>query len=365
VSIPVQGVDTEVDSIIETATKILATTPVAYDANKLRESVAHLVARTRGMSLEEAFGDGIQVKKGVKGKKSVERKLTLDAVRQAMDDAKKAGGPPFWVDPNNMQVLRAAVGLRSLGRPANILMVGASGYGKTSLAYRLAEEMGKPIYVINCATATTEEAWLGRMHIDDDGTKYVQSEFLKWVEGVEYEPGIILMDEASRIHPQRMNTLFGLLDWQGKVFVPGLQRYVHLHPDNILIGTANIGVEYGGTARMDKAFKERWGFVVRVGPPPKAAEIDVLIGHSGLDKDIATRLVDIAEMTRKRNDLQELAHPITTRALIDWSCLVSTGLPVAQAAEHTVLELFDRDGGAESDYAKVKLLIQSKTGEKA
>jgi hypothetical protein len=120
VSIPVQGVDTEVDSIIETATKILATTPVAYDANKLRESVAHLVARTRGMSLEEAFGDGIQVKKGVKGKKSVERKLTLDAVRQAMDDAKKAGGPPFWVDPNNMQVLRAAVGLRSLGRPAGL-----------------------------------------------------------------------------------------------------------------------------------------------------------------------------------------------------------------------------------------------------
>lgn len=353
----------ELDKMIKEATDVLTRGGVTYDPEKVREMMTKRLTEAKGWTAPEVKPAAKKSAKPETPPEKVvsvndgEKKLTTDAVEKALE-----GGEAYWYEKKeDAQFLDHFIDLRRKARVVgNLLLTGPSGSGKTEGLRHLAERKGVPFYKMDCATITTEEKWVGRREIDETGTHFVMSEHLKWLEGTEYEPGIVCYDEITRVHPSKHNILLPILDGSQSLFVPDMGKYIIVHPDNIIMATANIGSAYGGTFQMDRAFRERFNFTMERSFPPVDDEIKVLTTRTNSDPAKAKLMVDIADQTRRKWKAGDLESPVSTRTLIAAAYLVASGMSVVQAFGYTVLPLYKDDGGAQSERAMVRLIIAGK-----
>ena len=359
----------ELDKMIKEATDVLTRGGVTFDPEKVREMMTKRLAEAKGWTVEPAPATTPAAKGKAKAKPEAppekvvtvndgEAKLSTEAIEKAMADSEA-----YWYEKDeDARFLDHFIDLKRKAHiVGNLVLVGPSGSGKTEGLRRLAERKGLPFYKMDCATITTEEKWVGRREIDEKGTRFVMSDHLKWLEGVEYEPGIICYDEITRVHPSKHNILIPVLDGSQSLFVPDLSRYVIVHPDNIIMATANIGSAFGGTFVMDRAFRERFNFTMERGFPPPSEEIKVITSRTNCEPPKAKLMVDIADQTRRKWKTGDLESPVSTRTLIAAAYLVASGMSVIQAFEYTVLPLYKDDGGAQSERAMVKLIVSGKS----
>lgn len=295
--------------------------------------------------------------------------ITPESIDAAASDLRarntQASGPYFWERPDDVAFLDMFIALRrQAGLPANLLITGPSGTGKTEGVMRAAARHGIPFYKVDCASVTTADKWLGHKEFADGATKFQLSEHLRWIQATDCEPGIVLYDEITRLHPTLHNTLLPILDGSQSVWVPELGIHIRVHPETIFIGTANIGVSYTGTHKLDSAMSGRFGFRLEREYPPADAEIDILVNRIGVDRKAATTLVDIANMTRDRQRLGDLDEAVSTRDLLNTAALVAAGMPIMAAAEYTFVKFFGEDGGAGSQRTAVRQIITGKAGGK-
>ncbi len=293
-----------------------------------------------------------------------QKQQALQQLAEAMRErATAADGPYFWEKPESVAFIEMFIALRrDAGLVANLLITGPSGTGKTEGIMRAGNRAGIPVYKVDCASVTTADKWLGHKEFEDGATKYVLSEHLKWVEAKDCEPGIVLYDEITRLHPTLHNTLLPILDGSQSVWVPELGIHIKVHPDTIFIATANIGVNYTGTHKLDGAMAGRFGYRMERDYPPQAEEEIILAKRTGVNATQAKTLVEIANLTRQRMRTGELDDAISTRNLLDCAALVAAGMPIMQATEFTFVTTFSEDGGAASQRTAVRQIITGKAG---
>jgi MoxR-like ATPase/DNA-binding transcriptional MerR regulator len=268
------------------------------------------------------------------------------------------GRPYFYTDPQHMSFLKMVTTMRQQGGiVANVLFTGPTGCGKTTLAQEVGAEMGIPVHIVNCPSITSDEKWVGHKEFREGKTEYVLSEMLRWIS----TPGdkIVLFDELTRLHPTRHNLLFPLLDNQQNIWVPELDIHVQVQ-DTYFWATANVGVNYTGTHRMDAALAGRFGYRLELDFPKPDQEITILQERTGIEKAQATILVDIATMTRQRARTNDLDEGISTRNLLDAGVLVAAGMGIPEAAEYTFVKFYSEEGGASSHRAQVRQMVTGK-----
>jgi len=112
------------------------------------------------------------------------------------------------------------------------------------------------------ATQDPRSTLIGNTHYNkDSGTYFSESLF---VNAIQQENALILLDELSRAHPEAWNILMTVLDYG--------QRYLRLDEASgsetvkvaegvTFVATANIGNEYTSTRVMDKALMDRFTIV--------------------------------------------------------------------------------------------------------
>lgn len=288
-------------------------------------------------------------------------------ITQAASDLRarntQASGPYFWERPDDVSFLDMFIALRRQANlTANLLITGPSGTGKTEGVMRIAARNNIPFYKVDCASVTTADKWLGHKEFANGATTYQLSEHLRWIGAVDCDPGIVLYDEITRLHPTLHNTLLPILDGSQSVWVPELGIHVRVHPDTIIIATANVGANYTGTHKFDSAMSGRFGFRLERDYPPTDAEIDILVNRVGIARTDAEVLVDIANMTRARHRTGDLDDAVSTRNLLDTAALVAAGLPIPAASEYTFVKFFSDDGGAGSQRTAVRQIVTGKAG---
>ena len=258
--------------------------------------------------------------------------------------------------------------VRSALTGSNIMMTGHSGCGKTVAAYgaakMLAEKMGFEFVVINLgSTQDPRSSIIGNTHYDKDkGTFFAQSAFVK---AIMTPKTIILLDEASRAHPDAWNILMTVLDAKQRflrIDEDPNTPVINVAKDVCFIATANIGAQYTSTRVMDFAFTDRF-VIIEMEPLSKNEEYSLLTSRfPKVDVEIINSIADLACITRSEvaSGNGQLDTIINTRKTSDWASLINDGFSFTEAAEVCVYPQYpDKD---QRQY--VKQLVQKYISDK-
>ena len=360
---PLPGTDTEFDETWEKVKSAIdaAGNPEGLDMDEARETLAQRLAKHGGKEFLTRPTEPVW-EPDIPDEQRPHRVLVIP---NPTDE------PVWWDDPLDAEFLdhfiltRRALGGRFHG---GLMIVGPAGVGKTTgiphAIDRINAAHGTTINLLkmDCATVTDPQKWFGRREVDAKGTHYEKSDFLLAVERGD----VILLDDITRLHPHLHNPVFSLLDGSNAVNLSDLNVTINRHPQTVFLATANIGVQYGGTHRMDWAMRERFPYSIERTWPPKDIEIDILTSHTGCDPDGAAELVSIGIKTRAMFENGDLRAPISTRTLVSAAWMVASGMTEREALERTAVPLFDADAnglaGTESDRQKVRALLDGKLG---
>ncbi len=354
---PQPGEDAEFDHVWGEAEKAImaAGNPEGLDMAEARQRMAEVMAQHAG-----------RVFAAPSARPAPQR---IDPGPRTLVIPRPSGEPLWWDDPDQAEFTdHFILTRRALGAamPGGLLITGPSGSGKSEGVMHAVERVNAAhglslrLFRMDCATVTDPQKWFGRREVDAKGTRYERSDFIAAVERGD----VVLLDELTRLHPTIHNGVMSLLDGSNSVHLSDLNVTVQRHPETVFIATANIGVQYGGTHRLDAAMRERFPYSIERGFPPPDIEPQILASRSGADLDGCTNLVKIAVESRRLFASGDLRTPVSTRTLVYAALLVAAGMTEREALSFTAEQLYDTDAngiaGAESERAKFKALVRGK-----
>jgi MoxR-like ATPase len=235
----------------------------------------------------------------------------------------------FHVEPEHYEIYNLATSmlLARPEKPVRILMVGKSGYGKTSLPAHYAKVKNMDYFRMNCASVRDPEEWFGTRQAHEGSTSFEPSEFIKRVTKGDC---VVVLDEFNRVEPWLANTLFPLLDDDASTVINNQEFKVG---QNVLfVMTINIGHRFSGTFNLDAALANRVDMFCEVGPLPADKEIQMLMNNTGISNQSATQIVGIAKTIRDMDTVE-----CSTRSTIRIAELVAAGATIRSALQHAVI----------------------------
>ena len=146
--------------------------------------------------------------------------------------------PIRWVGQDELmkQLMAAWMIVEPRDVPMSPRLLGKPGVGKTTLAYAVAKQMGREVYILQATLDTRPEDLLVTPVIESEGKlRYVASPLVTaMIRG-----GIVIMDEGNRMSEKSWASLAPLLDSRRYVesIVAGIK--IKAHPDFRLVATMN------------------------------------------------------------------------------------------------------------------------------
>lgn len=182
----------------------------------------------------------------------------------------------------------------------NVLLIGATGTGKTHAARHLAYELQVPYMRVNCNGAITPEDLIGQYIPDGNGG-------FKWCDGVLTKfirhGGIFVLDEINAAPAEILFVLHSLLDDERKIVLTQKDGEVVRASDKFMfIATMNPTEEaiYEGTKELNAALKDRFGVVL----------------YYDYDEKIERKIIKseyVREVLKALRNTEEIETPISTR----------------------------------------------------
>lgn len=253
----------------------------------------------------------------------------------------------FYINNTKWDILA-----RNIQRQKNTLLIGATGTGKTQLAFHLAKSLGLEPFYINLGSSDDFRGLLiGETHYDPKiGTYFRPSSFIKEIE----KPNrLIILDEISRAHPGIWNLLMPLLDINIRnLRVDEEDRKVEVHPTTSFIATANIGVDYTSTRTMDRAVMDRF-LLIQMDDLTRDQEFSFLKSKcSDINENDLNVIVNISKDIKKSYKEGDLSNFISLRYLLEITELVEDGFSLEDSINIIVNSLFNTDDETEQTFIK-------------
>jgi MoxR-like ATPase len=218
-----------------------------------------------------------------------------------------------------LRALRAAKDIASKAKAANVLLVGPSGNGKTSLAHEFASENGFQFVKVNCSVVRDPEEWFGYREAIDGSTVFVETDFTKAVKAGN---AVILLDEINRLEPYLHNSLMPLLDETRRTSIHG--NNIEVGDNVIFFCTMNLGIGFVGTFLLDTAVKNRMDATIVMEKLSFDREVQLLIERVGVTKTVASRIVTLMDKLRDVVIRNEMEVDISIRSSLKVARMVNT-----------------------------------------
>jgi MoxR-like ATPase len=254
--------------------------------------------------------------------------------------------------------------MRSVLRGKNIMMTGPSGTGKTLSVQSVAKALdGRPFFYFNLgATQDPRSTLIGNTHFSKDKGTFVADAL--FVQAIQTENSIILMDELTRATPDAWNILMSVLDEN--------QRYLRIdeRPDTptikvangvTFIATANIGSEYTSTRVLDRAILDRFSAIVEMDYMNIDDETKLLkMAYPDVSQDTILAIAEIANTTRTQvsSDNPRVTTAISSRVTMEMAGLIHDGFTLEEVAEVSIYPFYSEAGGVDSERTFMKQVVQ-------
>jgi len=217
-----------------------------------------------------------------------------------------------------------------------LLIKGPTGCGKTRFVAHMAARLKLPLYTVACHDDLTAADLVGRHLISDRGTYWNDGPLTRAVR----EGGICYLDEIVEARKDTTVVLHPLADDRRILPIDRTGETLEAPANFMLVVSYNPGYQ-----NLLKGLKPstRQRFVsMRFDFPSAERERSIVIGETGCDADLATRLVGIAKAFRalKDRDLEEVA---STRLLVYAATLIKSGMDVTAACRAALVESLTDD----------------------
>jgi len=270
--------------------------------------------------------------------------------------------PYFLIAENVVEALKVTEAI-SRKHPANLLITGRPGGGKTTLAIELAAKFHRPAVVIDFGVLQEPQQLFQTTRLVQGSGESMLTDIREsgFVKGLETKDCVVVMDEINRPENERvLNVLMPLLDGRRSAWIEDLRRRIHVADNVIFVATLNEGSLFCGITSIDLALRDRFREVFLDYLPPKS-EAEVLVAKTGIPKIIATSLAEFACAVR---NTPAVSKKISTRQLLFAAESYSEGTPLWEAVStaiggsndlgwrQQVLEIFSLNIKDETEYEK-------------
>jgi MoxR-like ATPase len=257
------------------------------------------------------------------------------------------------------------------GLPAHPIAIGPAGTGKTESVIALALAEGMEIAgVIQCGGIEGPADLYGQTVPDETaphGWRREPSAFWKTFAIALANPDkryCCVLDEVNRVGTlSGQNSLLSALDGTACLQNPATGEVIPLPPNLFIVATANIGIAYSGTIRMDAALMSRWWTNLVFGYLPENVERAIV--KAIIDNDEQSRyLARAASEIRKAHGQDEFRSALIpgTRELVAVAHQAKHDPAGVAGAWHDKVTCSFSDEGrdkARTEHARVRVLSEA------
>lgn len=212
-----------------------------------------------------------------------------------------------------------------------LLLKGPTGTGKSRFVEFMAEKLGKKLYTVACHEETSSTDLIGRYIIKGNETVWIDGPMTKAIK----EGAFLYLDEIAEARPDIIVALHSLTDHRRALFIDKTGETIIADENFMLIATYNPGYQKG-FKELKPSTRQRF-ISLSFNYPDNELEKSILIGETGVDEDVAKKLVKLGSKIRNLTELG-LAETVSTRLLVDASLLIKSGLPQRISCDVAIAE---------------------------
>lgn len=211
-----------------------------------------------------------------------------------------------------------------------VMLKGPTGCGKTRFIEHMAWKLGRPLVTIACHDDLSASDLTGRFIIRGEETL--------WVDGplttAARLGAICYLDEVVEARQDTVVVIHPLTDDRRILPIEKTGELVEAAPGFQLVISYNPGYQH---AIKDLKPSTRQRFVsLEFDFPSAGAEAEIVAHESGVKKQTAQSLVELAHRVRRLKE-QGLAEGPGTRLLVAAGRLIADGIPIAEACQSALI----------------------------
>lgn len=268
-----------------------------------------------------------------------------------MEDLIPTDTPPYY-DKGENYVERI---VRALGYFKQCACIGPSGTGKTHIIYLVAELTQLPLWEINCGLQTSAYDLFGR---------YIGLGKENWIDGIITSwcrhGGILYLDEANMMKQDVATKLNPILDARGHMVLNEKDNeLITRHKDAYMIISMNpFSAEFTGTKPLNAAFRRRMSVwlnfdYMSVDSHIDEKEINLLVERSGIFRETAANIVQVAAKLRQEYKTGDLPYGPSVGDLANWARIIADGSSPIDAGNETLVAMTSDDFEVQEEVRKI------------
>jgi nitric oxide reductase NorQ protein len=231
-------------------------------------------------------------------------------------------------------------------RKLPVMLKGPTGCGKTRFLEHMAYKLKRPLVTIACHEDLTAADLVGRYLLQGEETVWQDGPLSLAVK----HGAICYLDEVVEARKDTTVVIHPLTDDRRILPQEKRGRLLEAHPDFMLVISYNPG--YQSVMKDLKQSTRQRFLAIEFDYPSAEQECEIITRETGIDAEIAQRLVRLGEMVRNLRQ-HGLEEGISTRLLVYTAFLISDGLPPKAACKTAVTHAMSDDSEMQTAIAEI------------